>query len=127
MVSTLHWLQTVMHCAHLDLHAANVMVTDVHFADGGISGNYQIKLVDFGVAEVFDVDADADADDSKSSSTPFECMKQDLTITDEIFQAPNVFRYLYLMHIMIMRLNVCACGAGASCTTHAPRICFNWV
>eukprot|EP00484_Ammonia_sp_Unknown_P008553 CAMPEP_0197074932 /NCGR_PEP_ID=MMETSP1384-20130603/211356_1 /TAXON_ID=29189 /ORGANISM="Ammonia sp." /LENGTH=409 /DNA_ID=CAMNT_0042513773 /DNA_START=23 /DNA_END=1252 /DNA_ORIENTATION=- len=59
MVDVVHWLHTKMNCCHLDISLENFVIDNVmvsvdpdtqrfHFADG-----FVIKIVDFGLAEVF--------------------------------------------------------------------------
>jgi len=87
LVSVLRWLHDVTHCCHLDLAMENVMVSNVDFksrADGtfSIDTSITIKVIDFGVSEIFDVE---------NGVSPFLCTKDGLTIDNEIYLAPEVF------------------------------------
>eukprot|EP01083_Nonionella_stella_P060479 157918_1 len=79
---TIDWLHNTMHCCHLDLCLSNIMLKDCGFVtqpDGYLTINPEtsIKLCDFGVAEIF-----ADGN--------FECTKQDLSIENNSYYAPQV-------------------------------------
>ena len=83
LATLLDSLHSVYHCCHLDLVADNVMLKGLHFEaldDGvGIVGSVEIKLLDFGVSEVWRGGASGD----------FDCNKRGLSIGDGMV-APNV-------------------------------------
>jgi len=88
LMSILRWLHDVMHCCHLDLTAQNVMITKLKWIEKGdgkvtIDNHITLKLIDFGVAEIFDIE--------RYPTHYFNCNKDNMTITNEIYQAPEVF------------------------------------
>jgi len=75
LVLTIKWLHSTMKCVHLDLCCENVMVTGIRFVDDGdrrvrLEGAVAIKLLDFGVAEIFDTPRNRPL-----KPFTFECMK----------------------------------------------------
>eukprot|EP01083_Nonionella_stella_P200934 735409_1 len=84
---TVEWLH-VMRCAHLDLCMENIMLQNASFImqNNGeliINPKIGVKLVDFGVAELFDINLNANKE--------FLCDKQGLSIVNEGYFAPKVF------------------------------------
>eukprot|EP01083_Nonionella_stella_P181127 647810_1 len=81
---TIEWLHQCMHCCHLDICMENIMLVNCNLIatkDGmQINPNIAIKLVDFGVSEVFD--------------GSFVCEKNKwgyLSLENEGYFSPNVF------------------------------------
>eukprot|EP01084_Bolivina_argentea_P200219 342406_1 len=77
------WLHEAYHCTHLDLWMENIMVNNVEFienSDGSVNihGAMNIKLIDFGNAEIF------------MPNEYFTCNKSDLTVDNEMHQAPEL-------------------------------------
>jgi len=61
IAATLYWMHTDMNCAHLDLTLENIMISNGNFdiAEDGqvtIDRNLSCKIIDFGLAEIFNVD-----------------------------------------------------------------------
>eukprot|EP01084_Bolivina_argentea_P211070 359100_1 len=78
----------VMRCVHLDLCMENIMLQNASFImqNNGeliINPKIGVKLVDFGVAELFDINLNANKE--------FLCDKQGLSIVNEGYFAPKVF------------------------------------
>jgi len=80
LVATLRWMHDAHNCVHLDLSLSNVMLTAIDDRDifleskeGRISinGNVSIKLLDFGVAEVYPL-----------GTADFLCNKQCLSLNE---------------------------------------------
>merc|ERR1719242_1775294 len=80
-------MQDVHHCVHLDLNLSNIMITAdddedifIESEDGQISlnGNLSIKLIDFGVAEIY-----------PSGTNDFRCDQQCLSLDQCQSQSPN--------------------------------------
>eukprot|EP01084_Bolivina_argentea_P082965 150207_1 len=79
---TLFWLHDSMQCCHLDLCLENIMVANCQFLQlkNGcykIDPQIAIRLVDFGVSEVF--------------HHSFKCNKQGLSLDNESYAAPRVY------------------------------------
>eukprot|EP01084_Bolivina_argentea_P069181 125936_1 len=57
MVSVIEWMHTEMRCCHLDISLENFVISNVNMIIDGDSvrfdTDFQIKLIDFGLAEVF--------------------------------------------------------------------------
>jgi len=90
LVTTIRWMHEAQQCVHLDLNLSNVMLTAdddrgifIESDDGSVTvnGNVSIKLLDFGVAERYRVDAER-----------FECHKQSLSLEHHEAQCPNLLR-----------------------------------
>jgi len=86
---TIHSLHNNLKCCHLDLNLSNIMVVNGDFTfdkEHGlytVNPNIQIKLVDFGLSEMFKVD--------EAANDNFSCNK--FGITDKFhLSAPKVFR-----------------------------------
>eukprot|EP01084_Bolivina_argentea_P312938 541827_1 len=78
---TVEWLH-VMRCAHLDLCMENIMLQNASFImqNNGeliINPKIGVKLVDFGVAELFDI--------NMNHNKEFLCDKQGLSIVNELY------------------------------------------
>jgi len=89
MVTTISWLQSDFHCCHMDLCLENVMVHNVHWtelSDGRVTmnPNPKVKVVDFGVAEIFETPRNPG-----NGRFKFECDKEGLNIDHEARQAPE--------------------------------------
>ena len=74
LVTTIRWMQDVHRCVHLDLNLSNIMLTTednndifIESEDGQITLNdhLSIKLIDFGVAEIYE-----------NGTNDFQCDKQ---------------------------------------------------
>jgi len=82
LVVAIRWMHDVHRCCHLALNLDHVLVENIKFVKRGhgvaIEGTACIKIIDFGVSEVF------------SSKRSFRCDKECLTLDDEHFIAPNV-------------------------------------
>jgi len=83
LLVTLSWMHKSMHCCHLDVTMANILVANANFkADGNgnvvMNPKVCLKLGDFGVSELF-------------LSSDFECEKQGLSLKHEHLFAPNIF------------------------------------
>eukprot|EP01084_Bolivina_argentea_P024836 46239_1 len=59
LTTLIHWLHNDIHCCHLDLKLDNIMIVNGTFLENKEDGTYtvdsnvQIKVVDFGLAEIF--------------------------------------------------------------------------
>jgi len=83
LTATMRWLHDVYACCHLDLCLENIMVENAVFEqqrDGSYKASQRLnlKLCDFGVAELFD-------------KKVFRCIKGGLTVDNEPYVAPKVF------------------------------------
>merc|ERR1719242_118015 len=87
LITTIQWMQDVHQCVHLDLNLSNIMLTSndskeifIESSDGQIRihSDVSIKLVDFGVAEMY-----------RNKSSDFECDKQSLSLDHCQSQCPN--------------------------------------
>jgi len=88
LTGAVHWLHTVYGCCHLDLCVDNIIIEKGEFEqqrDGSVTAPQQlkVKLVDFGVAELFPFQ------DSASSSS-FACFKDRLSVEHGAYVAPEV-------------------------------------
>eukprot|EP01083_Nonionella_stella_P146151 459261_1 len=84
---TMDWLHNSMHCCHLDICCDNIMLQNCSFKklrNGSLAINprISIKIVDFGVAEMFI---------PQPHGSTFTCYKQGLSLENEAYLAPNVF------------------------------------
>lgn len=83
LTGALHWLQGVYGCCHLDICVDNVMIENAEFEqqrDGSYvaSQRLKVRLIDFGVAELF-------------SGGSFACFKDRLSVEHGAYVAPEVF------------------------------------
>ena len=74
LTAAMHWLHTVYGCCHLDLCADNVMLEN---AEASTSPRIAVKLIDFGVAQLF-------------FDGSFACDKEQLSIDNGAYVAPEV-------------------------------------
>eukprot|EP01083_Nonionella_stella_P030363 83234_1 len=83
MVSLVHWMHTKMKCCHLDISLENFVIDGltIEILDGGdtqkrlrISHDFQIKIIDFGLAEVFTDD--------------FKCRKH---VGKTVYKSPEIY------------------------------------
>merc|ERR1719499_1524921 len=70
LVATIRWLHDVYHCCHLDLVLENVMIENAEFIPKdensgtmSVSTTLSVKLIDFGVAEIFGLKKRAESAD----------------------------------------------------------------
>jgi len=93
-----YWLHRDMNCCHLDLTAENIMLQNAKFIeneqDGTVSvdPDIRIRLCDFGLAEVFDVEAVPKGGDPEDeyALNPFKCTKHGMK-EKHYLSAPRVF------------------------------------
>eukprot|EP00488_Nonionellina_sp_1-RS-2012_P003536 TRINITY_DN754_c0_g1_i1.p1 TRINITY_DN754_c0_g1~~TRINITY_DN754_c0_g1_i1.p1 ORF type:complete len:212 (+),score=64.59 TRINITY_DN754_c0_g1_i1:549-1184(+) len=78
---TVQWLHSSMKCCHLDLCTENILLQNANFIESGdimiIDRSISIKLSDFGVSEVFQLD--------------YLCWKQPLSLENTAYAAQKVF------------------------------------
>jgi len=91
LVQTIKWLHGTYHCCHLDVCSDNVMVHNIQFQETGRSGRVElrgtpkVKLIDFGVAEIFDTPRNR-----PTKAYSFECAKSEgLNIEESAHHAPE--------------------------------------
>eukprot|EP01084_Bolivina_argentea_P054452 99852_1 len=89
---TIKWLHVDMSCVHLDICPENILLENCNFVtdnNGKVKVNpaISIKLADFGVAELFKPDRSRR---NLKGYSPFCCLKQNLTLDNESFLAPQI-------------------------------------
>eukprot|EP01084_Bolivina_argentea_P027981 52037_1 len=82
---TTSWLHNVIRCIHLDICMENVMLQNCEYIEtdsGSLKANdaISIKLVDYGVAELFD-----------ENEIEFLCNKSSITLDNGRYVAPQIF------------------------------------
>jgi len=86
LCAVVHWLHNNMHCCHLDLNLANIMLENALFVENdkdasiSLTGDISVKLCGFGVAEVFAV----------GQHDNFACVKLGSTTGDIQYQCPKM-------------------------------------
>eukprot|EP01084_Bolivina_argentea_P133770 236106_1 len=86
MVALIEWMHNEMHCCHLDISLENFVIGNVHvyLANDGKTWraikNFQIKIIDFGLAEVF-------SKTTKSGTIDYKCNKY---VGKKGYKAPKV-------------------------------------
>lgn len=89
--ANISWLHNDMNLAHLDLNMDNIMIENGTFIkneDDSISINpdLNVKLIDFGLSEIFNTKTDINDD----NNNPFSCSKHGMT-NNQTYVAPKVF------------------------------------
>eukprot|EP01083_Nonionella_stella_P140642 431702_1 len=97
----IHWLHNDIRCCHLDLKLDNIMIVNGTFIENKDDGtftvdpNIQIKLVDFGLAEMFrqthpKETNNGEGEDGEGTTNDFACNKHGIT-DKHYLSAPRVF------------------------------------
>jgi len=91
LVQTIKWLHGTYHCCHLDVCSDNIMVHNIFFEETAagkrvtLRGTPKVKLIDFGVAEIFDTPRNR-----PTKAYSFECAKSEgLNIEESAHHAPE--------------------------------------
>eukprot|EP01084_Bolivina_argentea_P207435 353913_1 len=87
LLVTIQWLHDSMHVCHLDLCLENIMIKNFSFIEAKgfykINPGVEIRLIDFGVCEVFPTEID--------NYVSFKCNKQNLSLENESYLSPQQF------------------------------------
>mmetsp|Transcript_45937 Transcript_45937/g.73566 ORF Transcript_45937/g.73566 Transcript_45937/m.73566 type:complete len:413 (+) Transcript_45937:1054-2292(+) len=106
---TITWMHVTMQCCHLDLNTENIMVERGNFVENAKKQTYSIdpgvsiKIIDFGVAEIFNrkvrlnavqeyEEMELDEKYDAEADARFHCLKAGLNIDNEAYLAPEVFQ-----------------------------------
>jgi len=93
MVELVQWLHRQMHCCHLDLSLENFVIDNCRVMVNESSNqitfcdDFKIKLIDFGLSEVF-ISPSAAVDADKAKAVSFRCKKY---VGKTAYKAPRVF------------------------------------
>jgi len=88
LIASIHWLHHDMNCCHLDICPENIVLSNVEFIENtdctvSISPGIGLKLVDFGVSEIFN-------NIDQNGSVSFQCTKCDISFDNEPYLSPNI-------------------------------------
>eukprot|EP01084_Bolivina_argentea_P021870 40653_1 len=90
LIVTINWMHNDMNCVHLDIVTDNIMVKNAEFTLGSdgyytINSNIQIKLTDFGVAEIYEL--------NNNNNNNFSCIKYGLSLDNEAYVSPQIYNH----------------------------------
>jgi len=111
LMRTVSCLHSVYHCCHLDITMENIMIYDADFEFVGddstmqIVGDIKAKLIDFGVAEIFDSPLNTPKPfDSRCVKTSSLWTHQSPEAQDDVYDAASCDMWslgLILLHITV--------------------------
>jgi len=88
LTASVHWLHNDMNCCHLDISPENIVLSNCEFPENpdgtvSIAPGIGLKLVDFGVSELFDNLFGAEP-------ASFQCKKCHISPDNEQYLSPNI-------------------------------------